>query len=95
MKSVRNRDLRPRKFRVPVNKRSRGCRQVSDLLDRLYTSFDALSEEHDVFKVASPLPSFYIAEGLAAGTRLVGPNAYDDMDNLGDSSSTVFARQMG
>ena len=25
-------------------------RQVSDMLDRLYTSFDALTEEHDVFK---------------------------------------------
>ena len=25
--------------------------KVSDMLDRLYTKFDAISEEHDIFKI--------------------------------------------
>ncbi len=35
--------------------------QVSDMLDRLYTCFDALTEEHDVFKARTG--------GLGVGER--------------------------
>lgn len=57
-------------------------RKVADMLDRLYTKFDRLSQEHDIFKVETIGDAYVSRLSLVKGLSLGCPNSLLHLSHL-------------
>jgi class 3 adenylate cyclase len=64
-------------------------RKIADLLDRLYTKFDALSQKHDVFKVET------IGDSYMAVTNLVKDQPDDHVKRIAEFAIATIAAANG